>query len=439
MNVQVRPGPIRSSRHEAAQRDLLLQIIVERTERAAAWGRILLVSAAVLVFFLSADWERSNEPMQAVGEMLVALLAIAFSWWVLRLTPQRRVAQSTVLMSVTTDGLLAFGSLFTNVLDPNSDYTGVLASIDVSIALLLIVASAFRMRFSAVAMSAAVNGAGVLFLTFLNHEAGYVPPPNKPLIFLLYFIVAVSFALMAIYLARLAVGEAAVRTLREERARQGVRAMLHEHHDLKSLMSDVRLSIERIVERTSNVAGVEPLARRVSSRIEGFGESLDLARGRVLAILEGNDLVKLADVHAAIAQVNQQLCDNVRLNVHLPPAPVAVRFLGGTEAMALLLGHLVFNAIKGHGGRGAQCISIVVAPTDPGWLEIRVEDNGPGFSPTFLGSFVGWGSVSEPLRGLSLASSAVREVGGTLQLQNLASGGAQVTLRLPLLTKKMRI
>src|SRR5690349_19394749 len=167
MNVQVRPGPIRSSRHEAAQRDLLLQIIVERTERAAAWGRILLVSAAVLVFFLSADWERSNEPMQAVGEMLVALLAIAFSWWVLRLTPQRRVAQSTVLMSVTTDGLLAFGSLFTNVLDPNSDYTGVLASIDVSIALLLIVASAFRMRFSAVAMSAAVNGAGVLFLTFL--------------------------------------------------------------------------------------------------------------------------------------------------------------------------------------------------------------------------------------------------------------------------------
>jgi C4-dicarboxylate-specific signal transduction histidine kinase len=198
-------------------------------------------------------------------------------------------------------------------------------------------------------------------------------------------------------------------------------------------MSDVRLNIERIVERTSDLDGVEPLIRRVSSRIEGFGDSLDHARGRVLAILKGDESIELGQLNAAIAQVTQQFRDSAHLSSCAPTTPVLVPFLGGTEAMALCLGHLVFNSVKGRGGSGARHVSIAATMQPGNWVEIRIEDDGPGFSAEFLRSFADPKASAVPARGLALARLAVHDVGGSLVLSNLGARGAQVLLRLPVL------
>ncbi|MBD3764715.1 MAG: PAS-domain containing protein [Rhodobacterales bacterium] len=70
------------------------------------------------------------------------------------------------------------------------------------------------------------------------------------------------------------------------------------------------------------------------------------------------------------------------------------------------------------------------------WLELVVEDEGPGFSPLALDRaldpfFTTKGGEGSGL-GLSMVYDNVKLAGGTLRLENRPRGGARVTLRLPL-------
>ncbi len=81
-------------------------------------------------------------------------------------------------------------------------------------------------------------------------------------------------------------------------------------------------------------------------------------------------------------------------------------------------------------------IRLVVRPIRDTWLEIRVEDNGPGFTAEALERaldpfFTTKGAAGSGL-GLSIVYDQTRILGGTLRLENQDGGGAAVSVRLPL-------
>lgn len=97
--------------------------------------------------------------------------------------------------------------------------------------------------------------------------------------------------------------------------------------------------------------------------------------------------------------------------------------------------NLILNARDAIGEKEGR-ISLTARPFRDTWLEITVEDTGPGFSEEALERaldpfFTTKGGEGSGL-GLTMVYDQAKLAGGTVWLANSAAGGAQVTLRLPL-------
>jgi two-component system sensor histidine kinase RegB len=71
-----------------------------------------------------------------------------------------------------------------------------------------------------------------------------------------------------------------------------------------------------------------------------------------------------------------------------------------------------------------------------GWLRLHVQDSGPGFAPEVLADF---GRPYHSTKGkdggglgLFLSMNVARKLGGNVRARNLAGGGDEVTIELPL-------
>ncbi len=129
-----------------------------------------------------------------------------------------------------------------------------------------------------------------------------------------------------------------------------------------------------------------------------------------------------------------------------PTLPDALRLettLTGVDGLLLLdagalqdaLLNLILNARDAIGTAPGR-ITLTARAVRDTWLEIAVEDSGPGFSEAALTRglepfFTTKGGEGSGL-GLSMVYDQAKLGGGTVKLANRAEGGAQVTLRLPL-------
>ncbi|MBS0125077.1 hybrid sensor histidine kinase/response regulator [Thetidibacter halocola] len=96
--------------------------------------------------------------------------------------------------------------------------------------------------------------------------------------------------------------------------------------------------------------------------------------------------------------------------------------------------NLVLNARDACGAQGT--ITLAAREVQDTWLELAVNDTGPGFSDTALAHaldpfFTTKGGEGSGL-GLAMVYDMVKLAGGSMRLRNGAEGGALVTLRLPL-------
>ncbi|AXQ94096.1 PAS-domain containing protein [Cereibacter azotoformans] len=127
------------------------------------------------------------------------------------------------------------------------------------------------------------------------------------------------------------------------------------------------------------------------------------------------------------------LPDGVALEIVMPdPIPPVMLDAGALQDAAL---NLILNARDAIGGRGGT-IRLTARAVRDTWIEILVEDDGPGFSEPALEHaldpfFTTKGGVGSGL-GLSMVYDQIKLAGGTVRIGNRPGGGAAVQLRLPL-------
>jgi len=126
--------------------------------------------------------------------------------------------------------------------------------------------------------------------------------------------------------------------------------------------------------------------------------------------------------------------------------PAGTRFQGERQDLEEMLGNLLDNAAKWAGSKvlltaipiaGAGTTSATGVPAVPAWLQIRVDDDGPGLTPEQLAEPILRGRrLDETKPGSGLGHSIVADLahtyGGKLELQRAEAGGLSARLTLPL-------
>jgi two-component system sensor histidine kinase HupT/HoxJ len=111
---------------------------------------------------------------------------------------------------------------------------------------------------------------------------------------------------------------------------------------------------------------------------------------------------------------------------------------GSPGQLLQVMMNLVQNAYDAAAATRAPRLEITLVPdaTDPGWLEVRCKDNGPGFAPEHLPRIFEPFFTTKPVGkgtglGLSISYGLAERHGGTLTAGNHPDGGAEMVLRLP--------
>lgn len=214
-----------------------------------------------------------------------------------------------------------------------------------------------------------------------------------------------------------------------ERQRRYQESLANLAHSLKTPLAAIRTllpeDIENPPERLSTIRA--ELARMD----EIIGWQL-----RRAGAVSGADSVGLAPVAVApvavdLAATLDKVYASREVRCELDIAP-ALRFRGDQGDLQEMLGNLLDNAWK-YGRRQVRCAA---RPVTPGWLELRVDDDGPGLDPARASEALARGArldESHPGQGIGLAvvNELVRAYGGQVTVEQSPLGGAAVRLTLP--------
>jgi two-component system sensor histidine kinase CreC len=214
-------------------------------------------------------------------------------------------------------------------------------------------------------------------------------------------------------------------------------------HEMKSPVAAVRGAAELLREesmpaerRDRFVGNIQAEARRLQSIIDRL---LGLSAIENRKTLEHPEPVPLADLIEAVRDQLQPAADarEVRIEIEAGARPLVV---GESFLLEIAIANLLQNAIdfSPAGGR----IRITLSGADvPSWVEIRVEDEGPGIPDYALPRiFERFYSLSHPSTGrkssglgLCFVREAVELHGGSVTVGNrLDASGARALIRLPL-------
>lgn len=220
------------------------------------------------------------------------------------------------------------------------------------------------------------------------------------------------------------------------RARRNFAALLHDHHDVRTLLAAVRLHADRLAGARRGGAG---------HAIDDLRSDLDDVEARIHAIyaracgeLSALDARRRVDVAAIAREVLE------RLACRFPGAALVIRgqphveaeVAGGGATVRRLLLNLVVNACEGDGERGAMHVEVTVRGDRRAqriWIEVA--DDGPGFAPDLLDAAPDEVRSTKPGGsgfGLAIVRALAEASDGTLACGNRASGGAWVSLSLPI-------
>ncbi len=222
---------------------------------------------------------------------------------------------------------------------------------------------------------------------------------------------------------------ALTQTRKRELAAQLTSGVAHDFANLLTIILGLQSRLERMAlpdDARALVAGTLATARRGGVLLDRIAS----ISGRPSLKLGPTDLPALLDDLMLLA--TPTLPPQTRVEVHLGgPLPWLMLDAG---ALQDALVNLILNARDAMGAAGGL-IRICARRLRDTWIEIRVEDDGPGFTPQALDHaldpfFTTKGGEGSGL-GLPMVYDQITLAGGSMRLMNRAEGGATVSIRLP--------
>ena len=234
--------------------------------------------------------------------------------------------------------------------------------------------------------------------------------------------------------------ERAIETALERGARERERYAFFSTigHELRTPLTSIRGYLETLLEddldpvtarRFLQIARDEAL--RLGRLVDGMFDisMLDLRSGAMRT--ESSELQP--SITAAIAAVLPFAAARRARVTQLSSGSAAVAT--STDRLTQILVNVIENAIK-H-GRDAGSVFVSVAPLDDRYVEVRIDDDGPGIDPQEREGVFALGrrgSSRAPGSGIGLAivRLMVERIGGEVDASASAFGGARFSIRLPL-------
>jgi signal transduction histidine kinase len=290
----------------------------------------------------------------------------------------------------------------------------------------------FRTRLS---LSLALAGVGLLAVTLFQIRFGLLP------------------------LHKVEKGLAAIRSGETTRLEAGLPQEIEPlQHELNALLKSNQEIVERARTHVGNLAHAlktplavmvnearddpSPLARKVAEQAELMHTQVNLYLERARMAARIGVIGRVTEVGPVAESIIRAL-ERIYRDRHLTfvvECPAGTRFQGERQDVEEMLGNLLDNAAKWAHSK----VLLTAIPTQPNgaagtanWLEIRVDDDGPGLTPEQLAEPILRGRrLDETKPGSGLGHSIVADLahtyGGKLELQRAAAGGLSARLTLPL-------
>lgn len=161
---------------------------------------------------------------------------------------------------------------------------------------------------------------------------------------------------------------------------------------------------------------------------------MERIRGFIRARSSAQQLVQLQDVRDNVLQLMKDWLEQEQIVVTAPPPPSPVQVQADPVQLAQIIVNLVRNAGQACEGQDSKRIDIRLRREGDRAL-LEVHDSGPGFAPEVLqnNASTWYTTKTEGLGiGLSISRHIAEQHQGSLTIGNASTGGAIVTLSLPL-------
>jgi two-component system, OmpR family, sensor histidine kinase ChvG len=179
-------------------------------------------------------------------------------------------------------------------------------------------------------------------------------------------------------------------------------------------------------------ADVKRIDRLITDISDASRLDAELSRETASAV----DIAKLLETIVEIYQM-MELPRGVQIALGLDLPPDAV-VMGRDERLGQVIRNLIDNAVSFSPKDGTVTVS---ARTDPGWMIVTIEDQGPGIPPDNVETIFKRFYTERPQDhdfgknsglGLSIARQITEGIGGRIWAENRAEGGARFVVQLPL-------
>jgi nitrogen fixation/metabolism regulation signal transduction histidine kinase len=209
-------------------------------------------------------------------------------------------------------------------------------------------------------------------------------------------------------------------------------------HEIKNPLTPIQLSAERLRRKylkTMNPADAEILDRATHTIVQQVEAMKEMVKTfSEYAHTPKMDLRPL-DLNAVVGDVVELYRGDRRATFHLDLATELPAVEADAGRLRQLLHNLFKNAIEAGGSDGQVQISVATRCATNNscrYIELRLDDNGPGIPEELLGSVFEPYVTTKPKGsglGLAIVKKIVEEHGGQLSIDN--RDGACVTLKLP--------
>jgi signal transduction histidine kinase len=424
-------------------------------ERVVAWARLAFctaVGARAAYLWGATSLAQGHEAERAWIAFPAFGAGILFSIAVLtRLGGLGRRGRIEPLLhaSVTLDAVLTFVALLPNVLWPSAEYRGLPFMIDLSALLVLAITAGLRHSTSAAILAGVLNLASFAVLTAADRAVSGDRIPAAAAHYTIWGLMlaaAVAIGLVIAVRTRSLVERAATAAVAAERAGRGLRTILRDHHDLRTVITSAQLNADLLARDLARAH--DPADGAAVDHLRGdLGDlrcQLERVKARAfeeLAELEAATPVAVTAVAAEVAAAMRLRFPATAITVGAAAGggdgdrhgETVATVAGGAATLRRILGNLIANACEGDGRRAAAHVTIAARRNGGGAVDVVIADDGPGLPPHAL-TAPGEASSTKPTGaglGMGIVVGLVKASGGSVRWSNPETGGARVVVELP--------